>query len=250
MHIESALFFETPSQIYSRVFRNFCPSNAAVPEVQVRFCKYANANSRIRLLDGMLRVKISDVLEQAPAPVQEALAFILISKLFRTRVDDKFSACYRRYLSRPDVRESIEAVKKKRGRKQFRRADIGKFNLVEIFDRLNQKHFGGLLSRPSLGWSLRLSRTTLGHYDHCHHMIVISGLLDQHHRTSQEIVEFVMFHEMLHLKIPTVQCGTRRCIHSKEFRAAERAFPDYSKIQAQMRRLLREIDQTTVERTV
>jgi hypothetical protein len=76
MQVESALFFETIEQIYLRVFRTIKP-RTATPSIRVEYRKYANANSRIRLEDGTLTVVISDVLREAPAPIQEALASIL-----------------------------------------------------------------------------------------------------------------------------------------------------------------------------
>jgi hypothetical protein len=76
MQVESALFFESIKQIYERVFRSLRP-RTPIPNIAVRFRKYANANSRIRLAQGELSVDISDLLKDAPAPVQEALASIL-----------------------------------------------------------------------------------------------------------------------------------------------------------------------------
>src|SRR6185437_2009934 len=118
MQVETALFFETVEQIYQRVFRTLKP-RTPLPEITVRFRKYANANSRIRLEDGQLMVDISDLLEGAPAPIQEALALILISKLFRRSLDGNVVARYRRYLNRADVRRTLHLVKQERGRKSF-----------------------------------------------------------------------------------------------------------------------------------
>ena len=60
MQVEAALFFETVEQIYARVFQAARP-RTPVPEVIVRYKKYANANSRIRLQNGHLLVEISDL---------------------------------------------------------------------------------------------------------------------------------------------------------------------------------------------
>src|SRR3954471_6581317 len=102
MPVETALFFESVEEIYQRVFCRLKP-HLPVPVIAVRFRKYANANSRIRLKDGQLTVDISDLLENAPAPIQEALAYVLLSKLYRKRLDSGFLARYRRYLNRVDV---------------------------------------------------------------------------------------------------------------------------------------------------
>ena len=63
MQVESALFFETPEELYARVFRTLKP-RTPLPQITVRFRRYANANARIRLNAGQLLVDISDLLEE------------------------------------------------------------------------------------------------------------------------------------------------------------------------------------------
>jgi hypothetical protein len=239
MQVETALFFESVDQIYERVFRAVKP-RTPVPEITIRFRKYANANSRIRLEDGTLFVDISDLLEAAPAPIQEALAFILICKLFRKTPDAGVVARYRRYLNRADIRRTLHLVKQQRGRKAFRDPEGVVYDLCEIFEELNFQYFHGLMARPQLGWSLRPSRTTLGHYDPSHNVIVLSSLFDS--ANAPEIaVKFVMFHEMLHLKFPTTQRGWRRCVHTREFKEFEKQFENYGEAQAALKKFVEEV---------
>ena len=58
---------KSPEEIYARVFRELKPRTAA-PEMRVEFCRFANADSFIRLDGGVLLVRISDLLAGAPAP--------------------------------------------------------------------------------------------------------------------------------------------------------------------------------------
>jgi hypothetical protein len=236
MQVETALFFETVEQIYERVFRTIKP-RTPLPRVTVRFRKYANANSRIRLEAGRLEANISDLLEQAPAPIHEALAFILISKLFRKAPAPGVVARYRRYLNRGDVRRSLHRAKQERGRKAFRDSRGQVYDLCAIFEELNLEYFHGLMARPELGWSLRPSRTTLGHYDPSHHVIVLSALLDSQ-EAPELLVKYVMFHEMLHLRFPTEHRGSRRCVHTPEFKRAEREFQNYRRAIDEMKRFV------------
>ncbi|MBV8811769.1 MAG: M48 family peptidase [Acidobacteriaceae bacterium] len=236
MQIETALFFESVEQIYTRVFRTIKP-RTALPEIAVRFRKYANANSRIRLEEGRLRVDVTDLLENAPAPIQEALAFILICKLFRKEPDPAVVARYRRYLNRADIRKTIHLVKRERGWKAYSPPHGKSYDLVQIFEDLNFLYFHGLMARPELGWSLRPSRRTLGHYDPSHNVIVITSLLDCQ-AAPKVLVSYIMFHEMLHLRYPTEHKGARRCVHTKEFKQAERAFEGYEKANLELKRFL------------
>jgi hypothetical protein len=239
MQVETALFFETVEQIYARIFMLLKP-RTPLPAITVRFRKYANANSRIRLAEGQLTVDISDLLEMAPAPVQEALAYILIGKLYRKPLDPGILARYRRYLNRSDILRTLQDVKQARGRKSIRAPKGRCYDLAELFDDINFEYFNGLMTRPPLGWSVRPSRSTLGHYDPSHHVIVLSSILDSPEAPLQA-VKFVMFHEMLHLRYPTEHRGARRCVHTKEFKAAERAFQNYEGAKKELKKFMERV---------
>src|SRR5258706_16455592 len=99
MQVESTLFFETPEEIYKRVFQRVNPS-CTPPEIHVEFRRFANANSSIRLENGRIQVKITDLLAAAPAPIMEALAHILLSKLYRKPISRNYNHQYRLYLNR------------------------------------------------------------------------------------------------------------------------------------------------------
>ncbi len=233
MQVETALFFETVDQIYARVHRTLKP-RTPLPQIEVRFRKYANANSRIKLDAGCLQIDISDLLEAAPAPIQEALAVILISKLYRKLPETDVLARYRRYLYRADVRRTMQLAKQERGRKVYREPNGMFYDLGAMFEELNLQYFHGLMARPELGWSLKPSRTTLGHYDPAHNVIVLTSLLDSAN-APELAVRFVMFHEMLHLRYPTQHHGSRRCVHTREFKQAEKQFEEYERARLQLR---------------
>src|SRR5207245_7727618 len=136
----SALFFETPEEIYGRVFRELKPRTSA-PDLRVEFCRFANADSFIRLENGRLDVRISDLLAGAPAPVMEALAHILLGKLYRKPVARMYNHRYRLYLNRKDVRRQAQLVRQIRGRKFISGPQGEHYNLDEVFERLNAQHF-------------------------------------------------------------------------------------------------------------
>ncbi|MCL4402971.1 MAG: SprT-like domain-containing protein, partial [Acidobacteria bacterium] len=220
---QSSLFFETPEEIYRRVFHELKP-RTAIPAVQVEFCRFANADSFIRLEQGHIQVRISDILEGAPAPVQEALAYILLAKLFRRPIPRIFNHRYRLFLNRKDVRRQMHLVRQIRGRKFLSGPQGSHYNLDEIFDRLNAEHFDGMLGRPQMGWSRRISRSMLGHFDPSHNAIIISRVFDNP-KLPRLALEYVVFHEMLHLRYPVDHGGVRRRVHTREFREAEKQFP-------------------------
>jgi hypothetical protein len=221
--LQTSLFFESPEEIYARVFRELKP-RTALPVLSVEFCQFANADSFIKLQDDRLEIRISDLLSGAPAPVMEALAHILLGKLYRKPVARVYSYRYRMYLNRRDMRRQAHLVRQIRGRKFVSGPQGQHYNLEEIFERLNGRFFDGLLGRPQLGWSRAQSRNMLGHYDPSHNAIIVSRIFDQEHLPPIAL-EYVMFHEMLHLRYPVDHSGSRRRVHTREFRAEERKFP-------------------------
>src|ERR1700693_2164832 len=233
--LQRSLFFETPEEIYGRVFRELKP-RAALPSLRVQFCRFANADSFIRLEDGLLLVRRSDLRQGAPPPVLEALAYILLGKLYRKPIPRLYSHRYRLYLNRRDVRRQAHLVRQIRGRKFLSGPQGERHNLEEIFRRLNGQYFDGLLGMPQLGWSRRASRSMLGHYDPSHNAIIISRLFDGP-RAPALALEYVMLHELLHLRYPVDHNGSRRRVHTREFREAEKKFPQFQEAKELLKRL-------------
>lgn len=231
--VESASL--TPQEIYAKVFRQMRP-RAPIPLISVLFRRYANASAKIKLAEGVLEVRIADSLAGAPDGVMEALAEILLSKLFRRPVPAHCNERYRRYLNRRDVRRSLDLIRQIRGRKQVEHAQGRCYNLDQIFEELNFQYFHGLMARPILGWSPNASRTLLGHYDPSHNAIVLSRILDRA-ATPRVAVEYVLFHEMLHLRYPAEHRGARRCVHTQAFKKAEKQFEKLKEAQDALRHL-------------
>jgi hypothetical protein len=92
------------------------------------------------------------------------------------------------------------------------------------------------MSQPALGWSQRVSRATLGHYDPPHNTIVISKLLDRP-TVPKLAVEYVLFHEMLHVRYPVEHNGSRRSVHTVEFKDAEKQFERFAEAKALLKKL-------------
>ena len=138
----------------------------------------------------------------------------------------------------------MHLAKQERGRKLIREPEGKVYNLCAIFEELNLQYFHGLMARPELGWSLKPSRTTLGHYDPAHNVIVLTCLLDSF-EAPEVAVRFVMFHEMLHLKFPTQHRGSRRCVHTREFKKAEQQFEQYQQAKVLLRNVVEQVFRPT-----
>ena len=221
--------------IFQETFRELRPRDS-VPELRIDFFAFTSIKNTIRMRQGKLLVRLSDLLEGAPAPVLQAIAHILLAKMFRKPVAREAAARYRRYISSHDVTRKAHLVRQMRGRKLLHSAQGHTYDLEAVFEDLNIRFFHGLLARPQLTWSRNHSRNSLGHYDPAHNAIVVSRIFD-HPRVPQYAVDYIVYHEMLHLKHPVRLRGSRRCVHSAEFQAEEKLFPQLEEVKRFLKQL-------------
>ena len=212
------------TEIIDQAYAELRPRTLA-PSLHVRFYPFVSINNTIRMRQGELHIRLSDLLEGAPETVLHSITHILLAKLYRKPVDRSHSARYRRYIGSHDVAAKARLVRQMRGHKHIESPCGHHYHLEEIFEDLNRRFFHGLMGRPQLTWSRNHSRSSLGHYDPAHNAIVISRVFD-HPQVPRYAVEYIMFHEMLHLKHPVRLRGSRRCVHSREFHAEEEMFPE------------------------
>lgn len=227
--------FESTKDIYYRVFRQLRPRTIP-PDILIRFKPYANANCYIRWKDQQLHVSLADSLKFAPAPIAEAIAHILLCKIYRKSVPEAATEAYREYMNSRETRDRLSRVRQERGQKRMDPARGNHFDLEEIFKELNEAFFEGALAVPAIGWSRNASNRVLGHYDATHHAIVLSRFLDRP-EAGFDLVRYVMYHEMLHIKHPIEYDGPRRIIHSRKFREEEQCYPDFALLKEKLRDL-------------
>ena len=221
--------------VFEEQYREIRP-RAPIPPFDVRFRRFTSLNTTIRLREGQLHVRLSDLLESAPETVHRAIAHILLAKLYKKPVSPAHADRYRRHVSSDAVSRQAEHIRQTRGRKRLSTPVGHRYDLNELFDSLNTRFFHGLLGRPTLTWSAHHARRMLGHYDAAHNTIVVSRVFDRAD-TPRCAVEYLLYHEMLHLKHPVRVKAGRRCVHSREFQAEERLFPELAAAKAYLKRL-------------
>jgi len=208
------------------------------PPVEARFYPYAGLSSTIRMRQGRVYVRVSDILRQCPREVLYALACILVAKLYRQKISTEHERAYREYTTRPSVMEASEATRRSRGYK-ITTSPAGKvYDLESLFAKLNSRYFAGGLERPVLSWSQRRTRRVLGHHDHVHDAIIISRTLDDA-RIPRFVVEYVLYHEMLHVKHRARTVSGRTIYHSRQFREDEARFERFDEAVEWLERIAR-----------
>jgi Protein of unknown function DUF45 len=217
------------AQIFHRIFTRLnCQGRP--PQFVVEFHPYADLTLTIRLRQDSAYVRLSDLLRGAPLLILESAAAILLSRMYRRKTPREFLQAYREFSYSPRLRTRLANLRRTRGRRVSEQP-TGKFhNLAPLFDQLNREYFDSSLHRPRLAWSRRPWRSTLGSFDPALDQIVLTRDLDRA-RIPRYVVEYVLFHEMLHVKHPIKFARCRLESHSRAFRAEEKRYKNYAQAQ-------------------
>ena len=206
------------------------------PRFEVDFYPYANLMHTIRLGEETAHVRLSDALRGAPLAVLESAAAILLSRVYRRRAPGEILRAYRQFVLLPRTRRRVAALRGARGRRVKLGPRGSVYDLAPMFTRLNRHYFGARLHRPRLGWSSRTWRAQFGCFDPALDQIVMNRWLDRP-SVPRYAVEYVLFHEMLHVKHPlrAARCGIEA--HSLKFRMEEKRYANYDRARKFLDRL-------------
>lgn len=213
------------TEFYKEAFA-FYDKAGRVPPINAEFYPYVGINHTIRVRDGQVYVRIGEICREMPAEAHRGLAYVLVSKLYRRRVPAEARKVYSDFIKSDAIREQAAENRRNRGRKVLSGTRGEVYDLDQIFDRLNKRYFKDKLRKPVLSWSARKTYRMLGHHDPTHDTIVISRSLDSKD-APKYVIEYVMFHEMLHVHHPTVHHNGRRYNHTPAFRRDEQKFDFY-----------------------
>lgn len=110
------------------------------------------------------------------------------------------------------------------------------YNLDELFDKVNHEYFASSLVKPRLIWSQIKTYRKFGHYKPVRDRVMIAVTLDDA-RISEFVVEFVLYHELLHKFHGATWVNGRRMVHTPEFRRDERKFKLYKEADEWLKKL-------------
>jgi hypothetical protein len=213
-------------------------NNRVVPTVDVRFYPYAGLRHTIRLRSGQVYVRLSDIVKDSPPEVLRSLAFVLVARLLGKKIPPVHDRTYRDYSLTPAVMRSSDIARRGRGRKMVSTAQGAAYDLDKLFAKLNRGYFDSALQKPTLTWSQRKTRSIMGHHDRVYDTITISKSLDST-QVPEWFVEFILYHEMLHIKHAARMINGRRYYHTAAFRLDERRFTKYEEAQRWLEQVAR-----------
>jgi hypothetical protein len=109
-------------------------------------------------------------------------------------------------------------------------------DLKTAFERVNRRYFKNQMVLPRLVWGGRQSRRKLGHYQPATDTVLVSRTLDNPD-VPMFVVDFIVYHELLHKLLGVQVAGGRRYSHTSAFKQAERRFKRYQQAQEFLNKL-------------
>jgi predicted metal-dependent hydrolase len=177
------------------------------------------------------------------ARIRNGLLCVRLHRMF-LRADDRIfgeivSFLRNRKASMPHFRSFIRSNRKDLLQKPPRKVPVrtrGRFHDIgQLYREINREYFGEEVT-AAITWGSRSPRAavkkrTVGSYSERSNTIRINPVLDRRN-VPRCYVAFIVYHEMLHAAMGTVQRGKRRSVHSREFRRREKLFREYEKAEA------------------
>jgi hypothetical protein len=208
------------------------------PRFRVEFYAYASLVLTIRRREEVVYVRFSDLLRRAPLAVLEGAAALLLARVYRRKAPRVLVDSYLEYARSDRTRTRINRMRHRRVRLAATNPRGKHFDLGRLFNELNKSYFAGGLEKPHIGWSTINWRRQFGCYDPGPNQILLNRRMDRP-GIPQFAVEYVLFHEMLHVKHPTRRSGCSLVSHSREFREEEKRFAEFERARRVLDRLAR-----------
>ncbi|MDB5175036.1 MAG: SprT-like family [Phycisphaerales bacterium] len=112
-------------------------------------------------------------------------------------------------------------------------------DLAASFDRVNSAYFGGKMARPRLTWNRTFTGRKFGHYDWILDTVMVSRTLDSPD-VPPFVVDFLVFHELLHKFHGLHWVNGRGYAHTAEFQQSELKFTRFHEAEAILQKLAKE----------
>ena len=182
--------------------------------------QFSGYNANIRMQRDVIEVRLSKQWKEVSPEIQIGCIQSLLLKLFKKKKSTTEIDLYETFLKKVHI-----AVPKTKDDPI----------LSESYHRVNEKYFFGLVDKPNLVWGSK-NLSTLGSYGYGTDTITISRVLEF---TDQYLLDFVMYHELLHKKHKFTSKNGRNYHHTSQFRKSEKQFENYEGAEKELSRFLK-----------
>ncbi len=181
--------------------------------------KFKGYNARIQLhpLSKRITLKLSKQWRTVSRDIQLGLIQNLLARLFKEKRNTMQMDLYGHFM-----RAVPRTVAKTKSHPV----------LEQSFQRINDQFFGSLMDQPNL--VIGNGITKLGHYELGTDTVSISTILLDH----EHLLDYVMYHELLHKKHQFSGKGGSHRYHTHAFRQDEQKFPHAEQLEKELSRLV------------
>ena len=218
-------------ELIAESFKEIFPDRE-LPNVKVRFSGHFNqfnANVRYNPFRTVLEFHLSRSWRDVSPEIAKGLVQSLLVKVYKVKKSTINIELYENFVKNLHI--SIPKT-------------LSDPLLDESFNRVNEKYFAGFVEKPNFVWG-SASRATLGTYDYKTDTVRISSVLRV---APQHLLDYVVYHELLHKKLKFHSTGGRSFHHTSNFREMEHSFENFSKVESDLKSYLRVCKRRSIKR--
>ena len=205
--------------IAEQAFKQLFPEKEIKHEFSLKYNnKFKPYNANVRCTKNRIQFNLSKKWKTISKEIQIGLLQSLMLKVFKEKENTVNIDMYNSFMKHIHI-----AIPKKKT----------DFVLEESFKRVNEKYFYGLIEKSNLVWG-NFSTSKLGSYEYSSDTITISSIF---RNSNLRLLDYIMYHEMLHKKHKFYSKNGRNYHHTKEFKEKEKEFENSKEIEKEINKL-------------
>lgn len=190
-------------------------------QVAVEFYKYRSTFLKIFKKDYGALLRFSKRLEDAPVEVLKAGGREMIHRILGLRPLATDRVIFQQFLA--ELGKDVEAARAARPLLPPKGKHV---DLNEVYEKVTGEYFNEQVRLEGFGWSRRPVKSYFAHYRRDLDRITFNRGLD-HPDVPEFILEYLMFHELLHVVYTPMYVNNRHVKHPPELKKREREFALY-----------------------
>lgn len=190
-----------------QAFKELYPEKKLRKKIEVKYsARFKGYNATISMNVSKITFNLSKKFEELSEEIQLGIIQHLLNKMFKTKNESMYIDLYNSFM------------KKIADYNYHDKNDTPK-ELRDVFEKLNSEYFNDVMSMPKIYWG-NYSLNKLGHYEFSNDAISLSTAL----REDQDLLEYVLYHELLHKKHRFEIKGNKTHSHTPAFKKDEKLF--------------------------
>ncbi|UCE45416.1 MAG: hypothetical protein JSU93_00530 [Methanobacteriota archaeon] len=212
--------------------------NAQVSDGDVDACfyPYKELKHTWRARNGRLAFRISDYMRGSPDDVLESAAWFLTCRARGEECPKSFSSRYLEHVRSAEFWSNCRPLYISRARNLSFKPIGNARDLNAAFESVRLCHFRGGLEKPDLAWARESPSRRIAFLHQPLKVLAVNRTLDSE-MIPTFVLEFVIYHELLHAVMGCQAYPDRRVYHTNEFRARERQFAKHDEARRWLARI-------------